>query len=658
MCMNKNTVQINDIFNIKSVATPKVVPNSDRVTYYVTRIDEEDNAYYTNLHQYSDNGNMQLTYSKERVSNVVHSPDGGLTLFIAKGDNDKPQVFILREAGGEREQLTNEKYGVSGAKFCNGGSKVYYHVTVPVDEKDEEDKDMDNSKKRPEPVVVDRMKYKSDGRPGPFGFVEPAFRQIKMIRLDSREVTTVKSGEENFTLYETVRGGFVYATDKSDNPDFNFSQKLYIRLNGEDTEIVRPEGNIISVVKNKANTHLLITAMDRKYENATHVNLELYEMSSGKRVDLTGKLDKPVGDSVVQDVQQSTEGSPATWVNDETFVFLLSDDGSVNLWKGNIDGAIEPLLEGRHNIFGMDANSEAVYMTISTPVSPSELYKFDLKSETLIQLTEINKEYIDETELVDPEDISFESFDGTEVHGWFMKPANDDTGKTPMVVNIHGGPHTFYANTFFHEMQVFASLGYAVLYVNPRGSHSYSQEFVDAVRGDYGNGDYKDIMAAVDFILEKHDFIDEDNLFVTGGSYGGFMTNWIVGHTNRFKAAVTQRSISNWISFRGVSDIGYYFTDWQIKAGIDDLDTLWKHSPLKYVDDVETPLLILHSEYDFRCPIEQAEQLYTELKYREKETQFVRFKEADHNLSRTGAPHLRVARLEHMTNWFNKYLEQ
>ncbi|WP_428416902.1 alpha/beta hydrolase family protein [Phocicoccus schoeneichii] len=656
--MNKNTVKINDIFNIKSVATPKVVPNSDRVTYYVTRIDEEDNAYYTNLHQYSDNGNMQLTYSKERVSNVVHSPDGGLTLFIAKGDNDKPQVFILHERGGEREQLTNEKYGVSGATFCNGGSKVYYHVTVPVDEKDEEDKDMDNSKKRPEPVVVDRMKYKSDGRPGPFGSVEPAFRQIKMIRLDSREVTTVKSGEENFTLYETVRGGFVYATDKSDNPDFNFSQKLYIRLNGEDTEIVRPEGNIISVVKNKANTHLLITAMDRKYENATHVNLELYEMSSGKRVDLTGKLDKPVGDSVVQDVQQSTEGSPATWVNDEEFVFLLSDDGSVNLWKGNIDGAIEPLLEGRHNIFGMDANSDAVYMTISTPVSPSELYKFDLKSETLIQLTEINKEYIDKTELVDPEDISFESFDGTEVHGWFMKPANNDTGKTPMVVNIHGGPHTFYANTFFHEMQVFASLGYAVLYVNPRGSHSYSQEFVDAVRGDYGNGDYKDIMAAVDFILEKHDFIDEDNLFVTGGSYGGFMTNWIVGHTNRFKAAVTQRSISNWISFRGVSDIGYYFTDWQIKAGIDDLDTLWKHSPLKYVDNVETPLLILHSEYDFRCPIEQAEQLYTELKYREKETQFVRFKEADHNLSRTGAPHLRVARLEHMTNWFNKYLEQ
>lgn len=147
-----------------------------------------------------------------------------------------------------------------------------------------------------------------------------------------------------------------------------------------------------------------------------------------------------------------------------------------------------------------------------------------------------------------------------------MKPAGYEEGKKyPMIVNIHGGPHAFYANTFFHEMQLLAAKGYAVLYVNPRGSHSYSQEFVDAVRGDYGNGDYEDIMNGVDYITNRYDWIDQERLGVTGGSYGGFMTNWIVGHTNRFKAAVTQRSISNWISFRGVSDIGYYFSDWQIK---------------------------------------------------------------------------------------------
>jgi len=203
---------------------------------------------------------------------------------------------------------------------------------------------------------------------------------------------------------------------------------------------------------------------------------------------------------------------------------------------------------------------------------------------------------------------------------------------------------------------LLAAQGYGVLYVNPRGSHGYSQQFVDAVRGDYGGGDYVDIMAGLDYIIERNDWIDTARLGVTGGSYGGFMTNWIVGHTNKFKAAVTQRSISNWVSFFGVSDIGYYFNDWQHGLDITDVNKLWEISPLKYAGKVETPLLILHSENDLRCPIEQAQQLYITLKSMGKETEFVRFPEANHNLSRTGTPNLRIARLEEITNWFAKYL--
>ncbi|HSI68131.1 MAG TPA: prolyl oligopeptidase family serine peptidase, partial [Planococcus sp. (in: firmicutes)] len=169
-------------------------------------------------------------------------------------------------------------------------------------------------------------------------------------------------------------------------------------------------------------------------------------------------------------------------------------------------------------------------------------------------------------------------------------------------------------------------------------------------------GDYEDIMKSLDSVIETNSWIDTDRLGVTGGSYGGFMTNWIVSHTNRFQAAVTQRCISNWISFFGVSDIGYYFSDWQIGADMTDVDTLWKHSPLKYAKNVETPLLILHSENDFRCPIEQSEQLYITLKSMGKETEFVRFPEADHNLSRTGKPNLRYVRLEQITGWMEKYL--
>jgi len=163
-------------------------------------------------------------------------------------------------------------------------------------------------------------------------------------------------------------------------------------------------------------------------------------------------------------------------------------------------------------------------------------------------------------------------------------------------------------------------------------------------------------MDAVDYCLETFNFIDSSRLGVTGGSYGGFMTNWIVGHTDRFKAAVTQRSISNWISFYGVSDIGYYFADWQIKADLNDIETLWKHSPLTYVKNIKTPLLILHGEKDYRCPIEQAEQLFIALKIQKKETKFVRFPESNHELSRSGKPALRIERLNYINNWFLEYV--
>lgn len=163
-----------------------------------------------------------------------------------------------------------------------------------------------------------------------------------------------------------------------------------------------------------------------------------------------------------------------------------------------------------------------------------------------------------------------------------------------------------YGHTYFHEFQVLAAKGYAVVYINPRGSHGYGQEFVNAVRGDYGGKDYDDVMQAVDEAIKRDPHIDPKRLGVTGGSYGGFMTNWIVGQTNRFKAAVTQRSISNWISFHGVSDIGYFFTDWQLEHDMfEDTEKLWDRSPLKYAENVETPLLILHGERDDRCPIEQ-----------------------------------------------------
>lgn len=648
-------VDIKDIYNIKSVASPKAVPDSNAVTYLITQIDEDKNDYTTHLYKYSNCNSVQLTYKDERIGNVSHSPDGRVTLFISKGGNDKSQVFLLRAEGGEREQLTNETDGVNSAFFSADGKKVYYHVSSEImgdqsEEKEEKDKN-------PEPVIIDRMKYKADS----VGLLKEKYQSVKAIDITSRKIQTLLSGKENYELHQVVgENTLIFSTDKSDDPDFNFTQRLYRKTGeGAQEEIPTEGGSVAKVDISPDEKYLLLTEHSREYKNATHGVIYLYDLDTGTKKNLTGHLDKPVGDYAAQDTQQSVESNLTKWVSEKAFLFVLSEEGSVNLYKGDISGEVTPIFKGKHYIFGMDADSEHAYITVSTPTHPGELYKVNLKTHEVTTLTAHNKNYVENTKIVEPEEISYKSEDGTRIHGWFMKPANFKTnGKYPMITNIHGGPHAFYANSYFHEMQVFASLGYAVLYVNPRGSHSYSQEFVDAVRGDYGNGDYKDIMAGVDYITGQKEWIDKANLGVTGGSYGGFMTNWIVGHTNRFKAAVTQRSICNWVSFRGVSDIGYYFSDWQIKAELNDIETMWHHSPIKYVDEIETPLLILHSENDFRCPVEQAEQLYIALKYLKKGTRFVRFPEADHNLSRTGKPNLRVERLNHLTGWFETHLEK
>nr|WP_263849036.1 S9 family peptidase [Lacticaseibacillus nasuensis] len=224
---------------------------------------------------------------------------------------------------------------------------------------------------------------------------------------------------------------------------------------------------------------------------------------------------------------------------------------------------------------------------------------------------------------------------------------------------IHGGPQAGYGYTFFHEMQVLASAGYGVINVNPRGGLGYGQDFTAAVIGHYGEGDYEDLMMSVDEAMKLDKTIDAKRLYVTGGSYGGFMTNWVVGHTDRFKAAATARSIANWISFYGTSDIGYYFTPWEITGewtgDVNDIETLWRYSPLAYADHVKTPTLVLHGEQDQRCPIGQGEEFYTALKLRGVDTKFIRFPQSNHELSRSGLPNLRIVRMQAIMDWFDAH---
>ena len=285
-----------------------------------------------------------------------------------------------------------------------------------------------------------------------------------------------------------------------------------------------------------------------------------------------------------------------------------------------------------------------------------ELYSLNEKKEE--QMTFFNEWVQKEKTLSIPEKLTFKTDEHVLIEGWVIRPVGFKPGETyPAILNIHGGPKVAYGEVFFHEMQYWANEGYMVFFCNPRGSDGRGDKFAD-IRGKYGSIDYEDIMRFTDLVLDKYPFIDEDRVGVTGGSYGGFMTNWIIGHTNRFKAAVSQRSISNWISKFGTTDIGYFFVEDQIgSTPWDDLDKLWDHSPLKYADRVVTPTLFIHSEEDYRCWLVEGIQMFTALKYHGVDARLCIFKGENHDLSRSGRPKSRLRRLEEISKWFDKYLK-
>jgi dipeptidyl aminopeptidase/acylaminoacyl peptidase len=256
-----------------------------------------------------------------------------------------------------------------------------------------------------------------------------------------------------------------------------------------------------------------------------------------------------------------------------------------------------------------------------------------------------------------PERLPVRTGDGVEIDAWVIKPPGLREGvRYPLILEIHGGPHAMYGYSLMHEFQALVSQGYVVAYGNPRGSTGYGQQFVTAALGDWGGIDYQDVMAIVDAACEL-DFVDQQRLGVTGGSYGGYLTNWIVTQTDRFNAAVTQRSSSNRHSIFGTSDLIWSFSEWEFNGlPFNEVDFYYDRSPISHVESVTTPILLLASEQDHRCPIEQSEQFFTALKRLRRTAEFVRFPNESHNLSRSGRPDRRLERLRLMMGWFGRFL--
>ena len=325
-----------------------------------------------------------------------------------------------------------------------------------------------------------------------------------------------------------------------------------------------------------------------------------------------------------------------------------------NLFKMDKDGNVAPVVDVIGSVDCFDVNAAGEILMIGLQNGKlQELYTAE--AGTWKQLTEFNEDQYTDRYVADYDHITVDS-EGWTIDGWILKPIGYDPEKTyPAILDIHGGPRTIYSAIFYHEMQYWAGQGYFVFFCNPTGSDGQGDKFAD-ITGQYGVHDYANIMDFTDAVLARYPQIDKARIGVTGGSYGGFMTNWIIGHTDRFAAAATQRSISNWTSFYGTSDIGPWFGGYQNKATYtQNHELMWKQSPIAYADNFKTPTLIIHSDCDFRCPISEGYQLLTALQERSVPARMVIFKGENHELSRGGKPLHRLRRLQEISDWMDKY---
>lgn len=496
---------------------------------------------------------------------------------------------------------------------------------------------------------VDELPYYFNGQ----GFTANKVKQLFLYHIKEARITRIFDHDFDlgtYTLSNDLKK--IYYTGKHREKVKTFTSKIYQYdvLSGQH-EVIYDYLDYNIVMLKEVSQELVVAAKDMTSFGMSE-NADFYYLKDGK-LTLLSKFGEAIGNSVGTDMRLL--GSEQSIVHKDALYFVATLDDHTEVYRLTLEGDLSPLyrmLGAIDALFVVDGELCVIGMKDQ---KLQEVYKLDLEKQKLLMVTRLNTNLLSKYYVAKPKRVLVRH-ETHDVLGYVLLPKDYDKEKQyPAILDIHGGPKTVYGTIYYHEMQYWANMGYFVFFANPRGSDGLGDTFAD-IRGKYGTIDYEDLMDFTDKVLKKYPAIDQTNLFVTGGSYGGFMTNWIVGHTDIFKAAVTQRSISNWISFYGTSDIGYFFASDQTDGHpLLDMDKLYEQSPIKYAMNINTPLRFIHSDKDLRCPIEQAQQLYAVLKTNNVDTDLIWFKEETHELSRSGKPQARIKRLKDITEWFEKY---
>ncbi len=589
----------------------------------------------------------------------------------------------MRTAGGEAQQLTKLKGGVAGEPVWSpDGTRIAFTrreapgevaAATPAAQETAPDEPKSDVKS------FTRLHYKENGR----GLWDGKYAHIWVVAVDGPEPRQVTSGDYDDGIPAWSPNGqwLAFAANRTADPDRTPVSDVWVvpAGGGEPRRLTLSRGPVAQPAWSPDGERIAYYGHENQFRGATEGRLYVVQVSGEGAAprDVLAGWDGGIGSGTGSDMMGATMPAPMWTPDGKSLLFMASARGSSDLYRVDLDapaGAAAPapaghsvvrLTSGKHALYGAsaDPNRTLVVAAIGTQTNPGDIFLIELGAGAAPagagqarRLTEVNA-WLAGRIVVPSEEFALKGPDGGEVHGWIMQPAQPEPGaKYPLVLEIHGGPHGAYGYGFFLEFQVLAGRGFGVVYCNPAGSTSYGQEFVTLTKLDWGGRDYRDLMVAVDYAAGLN-WVDEKRLGVTGGSYGGYMTNWVVGQTKRFAAAVTCRSTCNRYSQFGTSDIGFYNGDFEFPGDPWDApDFYLSHSPITFVKNVTTPVLFIHSENDLRCPMEQAEQFYTALRWLGGTAELVRFPDENHELSRSGQPIHRVERLERMAGWFSKYL--
>ncbi len=653
-------LKADSLFELTFLSDAHLSPDGSRVAAVQTVIErgEEDKPprYVSHIFLYDVGAGdaMQLTRTGDANTQPRFSPDGSKLAFLSKrGDDEAAQLYVMPLSGGEAARLTDFGAGVSEFIWHPSGASV--GLVSRGNWRDER-------KEKGQPLVVEQLTYKRDG----VGFLSAEPAQIYLYtfgKRKSKKLSKLKSSPSDLAFSpdgETL----LFSGAKNPNEVDAWKSNLWaLPVSGGKAKRLTAGMNMAFLPSPSPDgAHVAFFSPIDQEVFASPTGLWLVSAQNfdggGEATLLTGELEALP--STGGDSYYGAHPNAPLWSDDSKSVFFNANrEGRSGLAK--VDVGTRKVRQFHKNdrvMRGFHGAGGRFVFTAETPSEPGELFYRDGRGKER-KLSGVNADFLDKYRTAEASKVrKAKAKGGPRVDYWVMrseKPRKDDA----LVLQVHGGPHTNYGYGFYFEFHLLASAGYTVVYGNPRGSSSYGADFQGALLGRYGTVDADDVLAVARAAkkdhAKTHDAPDAP-MHLTGGSYGGFMTNWLVGRTGEFRSAATQRSICNWLSFYGASDIGYKFSDLQVGGNPwEHLDKLWDQSPLRYVAEVRTPLLILHADEDHRCPVEQAEQFYVALKTLGKETKFIRFPDEGHELSRSGRPDRRVARLEAILDWFEEH---